>query len=95
MTRKLTPTRRHRDWKDPSWTSIAALRQGLSTETDLAFRKTLFDSNAIEIEAKGIGALLMDEVLHPFYIFQIFSIALWSVDDYYCGSSGGKRAARN
>lgn len=78
--------RPHRDWKDPCWTSIAALRQGLSTDTDLAFRKSLFDSNAIEIEAKGIGALLMDEVLHPFYIFQIFSIALWSVDDYYCGS---------
>ncbi|GAA5992809.1 hypothetical protein JCM10908_001348 [Rhodotorula pacifica] len=72
-----------RDWKDPSWTSIPALRHGLSTETDLPLRKTLFNSNAIEIEAKGIGALLMDEVLHPFYIFQIFSIALWSVDDYY------------
>jgi cation-transporting ATPase 13A2 len=26
----------------------------------------------------------MDEVLHPFYIFQIFSIGLWTVDDYYC-----------
>jgi len=40
--------------------------------------------NAIEIEAKTIGQLLMDEVLHPFYIFQIFSIVLWSIDDYYC-----------
>jgi cation-transporting ATPase 13A2 len=27
--------------------------------------------------------LLFDEVLHPFYIFQIASIILWSLDDYY------------
>lgn len=51
------------------------------------FRTSLFGSNAIEIEAKTIGQLLMDEVLHPFYIFQIFSIILWSIDDYYCSFS--------
>lgn len=78
------PPRLRSDWKDPNWTSIAALRQGLTTDGDVPLRTTLFDRNAIEIEAKSIGALLMDEVLHPFYIFQIFSIALWSVDDYYC-----------
>jgi cation-transporting ATPase 13A2 len=25
----------------------------------------------------------LDEVLHPFYVFQIASILLWSIDDYY------------
>jgi cation-transporting ATPase 13A3/4/5 len=30
-----------------------------------------------------LGQLLVDEVLHPFYIFQIASIILWSLDDYY------------
>ncbi|GAA5848800.1 hypothetical protein JCM8547_006349 [Rhodosporidiobolus lusitaniae] len=78
-----------REWKDPFWTSIPSLRRGISTSSsssngaDLSLRTTLFGSNAIEIEAKSIGALLMDEVLHPFYIFQIFSIVLWSIDDYY------------
>ncbi|GAA6024141.1 hypothetical protein JCM10207_001596 [Rhodosporidiobolus poonsookiae] len=71
-----------REWKSPLWTSLPALRRGLSA-SDLVLRATLFGRNAIEIEAKSVGALLMDEVLHPFYIFQIFSIALWSVDDYY------------
>ncbi|GAA6064384.1 hypothetical protein JCM10212_002917 [Sporobolomyces blumeae] len=71
-----------RDWKDTAWRTIPSLRRGLST-TDHVFRSTLFGSNAIEIEAKSIGQLLMDEVLHPFYIFQIFSIILWSIDDYY------------
>ncbi|GAA6055600.1 hypothetical protein JCM3770_006719 [Rhodotorula araucariae] len=72
-----------REWKDPQWASLAALRRGLSTSADVPLRTTLFGANAIEIEAKTVGQLLMDEVLHPFYIFQIFSIALWSIDDYY------------
>ncbi|GAA6025566.1 hypothetical protein JCM11491_003215 [Sporobolomyces phaffii] len=71
-----------RDWKDITWRTIPSLRRGLPT-TDHVFRTSLFGSNAIEIEAKGLGQLLMDEVLHPFYIFQIFSIILWSIDDYY------------
>ena len=76
------------EWKDPQWSSLSSLRRGLTTSGDVALRTTLFGLNAIEIEAKTIGQLLMDEVLHPFYIFQIFSIALWSVDDYYCASCG-------
>ncbi|EGU11382.1 Ca-transporting ATPase [Rhodotorula toruloides ATCC 204091] len=73
-----------REWKDPTWTSLPQLRRGLSTaSSQLALRTTLFDSNAIEIEAKSIGTLLMDEVLHPFYIFQIVSILLWAIDDYF------------
>ncbi|GAA5912394.1 hypothetical protein JCM5296_001717 [Sporobolomyces johnsonii] len=71
-----------REWKDPSWRTLPSLRRGLST-TDFSLRRTLFGPNAIEIEAKGVGQLLMDEVLHPFYVFQVFSIVLWSVDDYY------------
>ncbi|GAA5929875.1 putative acid anhydride hydrolase [Sporobolomyces koalae] len=71
-----------RDWKDTHWRNIPSLRRGLST-VEHVFRTSLFGSNAIEIEAKSIGQLLMDEVLHPFYIFQIFSIILWSIDDYY------------
>ncbi|GAA5923044.1 hypothetical protein JCM3775_006234 [Rhodotorula graminis] len=72
-----------REWKDPQWSSLSALRRGLTSSGEVALRTTLFGLNAIEIEAKTVGQLLMDEVLHPFYIFQLFSIALWSVDDYY------------
>lgn len=38
----------------------------------------------IEVTSRGIGGLLMDEVLHPFYVFQVLSIILWSFDNYYC-----------
>ncbi|KAK4054952.1 hypothetical protein OIO90_003293 [Microbotryomycetes sp. JL221] len=71
-----------REWKDPSWSSVPVLRRGLPS-VDSADRRALFGPNAIEIAARSTFQLLMDEVLHPFYIFQIFSILLWTVDDYY------------
>lgn len=71
-----------RDWRDPRWTSVKAVTGGLS-EPIREQRRLLFGANAIDIEGKSLVGLLMDEVLHPFYVFQIASILLWSLDDYY------------
>lgn len=60
-----------------------SLRQGL-TSSEAHLRTSLFGSNVIEVASRGIIALLVDEVLHPFYIFQVASIALWMLDNYYC-----------
>lgn len=43
----------------------------------------LYGFNAITIDVKSYFKLLIDEVFNPFYLFQIFSITLWSVDQYY------------
>ncbi|CAH7675289.1 hypothetical protein BY996DRAFT_4588238 [Phakopsora pachyrhizi] len=72
-----------RDWRDPSWSiSIPGLTTGLNKSTHL-YRSKLFGKNAIEIDGKTTLQMLVDEVLHPFYIFQVASIILWSIDDYY------------
>lgn len=71
-----------RDWRDPKWTSARVVAQGLEAGTREQ-RKVLMGANIIDIASKTVGGLLVDEVLHPFYVFQIASIALWSVDDYY------------
>ncbi|KDQ21478.1 hypothetical protein BOTBODRAFT_25926 [Botryobasidium botryosum FD-172 SS1] len=71
-----------RDWRDPSWTSIAVVRNGVDEGT-WEQRRILFGDNAIDIAAKTTVTLLIEEVLHPFYVFQMASIALWSVDNYY------------
>ncbi|CAH6722142.1 vacuolar cation-transporting ATPase Ypk9p [[Candida] jaroonii] len=68
-------------WYDSLWLHTAKM-QGLSQNT-YEERQVIFETNAIEIEEKSIGSLLVEEVLHPFYIFQIFSIGLWLMDDYY------------
>ncbi|KAF8893975.1 hypothetical protein BD779DRAFT_1504591 [Infundibulicybe gibba] len=71
-----------RDWRDPSWTGVSAIQNGVETSTRTQ-RRSLFGSNEIDIEGKSILSLLIDEVIHPFYVFQIASIVLWSLDDYY------------
>ncbi|EJU04071.1 Ca-transporting ATPase [Dacryopinax primogenitus] len=69
-------------WRDPSWKSVKAVQAGLSSAVREQ-RQILFGANVIDVKGKSIGALLIDEVLHPFYVFQVASIILWSIDDYY------------
>ncbi|WVQ96650.1 hypothetical protein IAU59_003756 [Kwoniella sp. CBS 9459] len=71
-----------RDWRDPKWTSARAVAHGLDSHVREQ-RNVLMGDNIIDIASKSIAGLLIDEVLHPFYVFQIASIVLWSLDDYY------------
>ncbi|ORY09897.1 hypothetical protein BCR34DRAFT_486512 [Clohesyomyces aquaticus] len=69
-------------WRDPAWTNIFALREGLDSE-ERDYRELVFGRNMIDIEEKSVGQLLVDEAFHPFYVFQIASLVLWSLDQYY------------
>ncbi len=69
-------------WKDPTWTEVSFLREGLDND-ERDYRELVFDKNLIDIAEKSVGQLLVDEVFHPFYVFQIASLILWSVDEYY------------
>ncbi|KAI0633895.1 Ca-transporting ATPase [Trametes polyzona] len=71
-----------REWRDTSWTGVGSVQNGLQKDVH-AQRMTLFGPNMIDIEGKSTLSLLIDEVIHPFYVFQIASIVLWSLDDYY------------
>lgn len=70
------------NWLDEKWCHYPDIKDGI-TENNYKCRKTIFGDNLIEIKEKSIFKLLIDEVLHPFYVFQIFSIFLWLADDYY------------
>lgn len=69
-------------WKDPSWTNVRLVRSGLDEE-EKDYRERVFGKNTIDIEEKTTMQLLIDEAFHPFYVFQIASLILWSVDEYY------------
>nr|POE65066.1 putative cation-transporting atpase [Quercus suber] len=69
-------------WKDPSWTDVTSVRAGIDGE-EQEIRERIFGQNVIDIEQKSIGQLLVDEAFHPFYVFQIASLVLWSLDEYY------------
>ncbi|KAI1462204.1 hypothetical protein F4805DRAFT_409700 [Annulohypoxylon moriforme] len=69
-------------WKDPTWKRVRALRVGIDGE-EKDHRERVFGTNLIDIQQKSIPQLLIDEVFHPFYVFQIASLILWSLDEYY------------
>lgn len=70
------------NWIDKRWCHYPDLKDGITKEIHMA-RKDIFGNNMIEIKDKSVYALLRDEILHPFYAFQIFSIILWLSDSYY------------
>ncbi|KAG2412653.1 hypothetical protein HFD88_010210 [Aspergillus terreus] len=69
-------------WKDPLWTNAKVMRSGLDAD-DRDSREQIFGTNLIDIQQKSVFQLLMDEAFHPFYIFQLASLLLWSMDQYY------------
>ncbi|KAM9960008.1 hypothetical protein ACTFIW_007241 [Dictyostelium discoideum] len=61
---------------------LRLVENGLS-ENNLQRMKQRFGSNEINFPVKNIPRLLMEEVLHPFFIFQIYSVCLWIAEEYY------------
>ncbi|KAB8232178.1 putative P-type ATPase [Aspergillus alliaceus] len=69
-------------WKDPLWTNAKVMRSGLDAD-DRDSREQVFGKNLVDIQQKPMFRLLMDEAFHPFYVFQLASLILWSLDEYY------------
>ncbi|KAH8821701.1 P-type ATPase-like protein [Xylogone sp. PMI_703] len=69
-------------WKDPTWTDVKTIRAGIDGE-EQEYRELVFGKNLIDIKEKTVPQLLVDEAFHPFYIFQVASLILWSLDEYY------------
>ncbi|CAN3363072.1 vacuolar cation-transporting ATPase Ypk9p [Diutina catenulata] len=74
--------RTNSNWYDGKWLAVKSCGDGVSQSLHDQ-RLEVFGANSIELENKSVGALLVEEVLHPFYVFQVFSVFLWLADDYY------------
>ncbi|NXF13613.1 AT132 ATPase, partial [Smithornis capensis] len=63
---------------DEGWTcaDLHLSQAGLDLQ-DHSTRRKIYGPNLIEVPVKSYGRLLVEEVLNPFYIFQVFSIVLW------------------
>uniref|UniRef100_H2SUA7 ATPase cation transporting 13A2 n=1 Tax=Takifugu rubripes TaxID=31033 RepID=H2SUA7_TAKRU len=66
------------------WTckDLYGFQKGLS-HLEQKFRKCIYGPNLIDVPVKSCASLLFEEVLNPFYIFQLCSITLWIIDNYY------------
>lgn len=70
------------NWTDPDWVDLGNLPNGLSKGVQ-EDRELAFGKNQINLRMKTTSEILFNEVLHPFYVFQVFSIILWGIDEYY------------
>ncbi|KAI1940234.1 hypothetical protein LOZ39_003598 [Ophidiomyces ophidiicola] len=70
------------DWKDPMWANVKSLREGLDAD-ERDRREQVFGQNIIDIHQKSTLQIMIDEAFHPFYLFQVASLILWSLDEYY------------
>ncbi|NXQ79817.1 AT132 ATPase, partial [Nyctibius grandis] len=69
---------------DEGWTCADLhLSQAGLDQQDHSTRRKIYGPNLIEVPVKSYARLLVEEVLNPFYIFQVFSIVLWVCDAYY------------
>ena len=56
-------------------------QEGLSVQ-EQEKRRVLYGKNQIEVKVQSILEILFNEVLGPFYVFQVFSIILWGFENY-------------
>ena len=59
---------------------ILAQSSGLQLENEIQTRRAIYGENIISVVVPPIGRILVDEILSPFYIFQVFSVILWMFD---------------
>lgn len=49
---------------------------------NLQRQKVLYGENIIDIRAKSTMGLLLDQIVHPFNVFQALSVIIWMCEEY-------------
>lgn len=65
-----------------SFCDEATARKAAEHQARRPLLEKIYGLNLITIPVPGPLALLVNEVLHPFYIFQLFSVILWYIEPY-------------
>ena len=60
---------------------LSTLIGGLKSQ-DIADRRKLYGQCQLEVPKPSIMNLMIEEILNPFYLFQVFSVILWFWDEY-------------
>ena len=64
-----------RDWRDPSWSGLTSVQNGLQ-QTVRQQRHALFGNNEVDIEGKSTVSLLVNEVRYRYQGGSITNIGL-------------------
>lgn len=58
---------------------------GYGSSERVAAAMEIWGDNRFEVPVPPFGALLKEQVLAPFFVFQVFCVGLWCLDEYWCG----------
>ncbi len=61
--------------------SLLSMRLGLTPET-VRSRTAEYGPNSLDTNPPNLLRVIITQVVHPFYLFQVFSFVLWMLDDY-------------
>jgi cation-transporting ATPase 13A2 len=70
------------DVRIPCSTILDELSAGVSDEDERRIKKDLYGECLIDVPMPNIFHQLVNEILHPFYLFQVFSVILWLFEEY-------------
>jgi manganese-transporting P-type ATPase len=57
--------------------------RGVQSASDLAAAVKKYGRNVFDIPMPNFWELYKEQALQPFFVFQVFCVALWSLDDYF------------
>lgn len=67
----------------PYQTLHSQFSSGLESESLLSERQSLYGKAVMDVPVPSAFDVFSQEVLHPFFIFQVFSIVLWCIEMYW------------
>jgi hypothetical protein len=56
---------------------------GLSRPADAKLALTKFGRNNLSIPKRAFRSLLLEQMTAPFFVFQVFCVVLWMLDEYW------------
>ena len=66
-----------------TFTNFHDMKEGLSGKRTIKHKRLIFGEALIDVPVPSSFQTFVNELLKPFFVFQIFSIILWCTEEYY------------
>ncbi|TPX75895.1 hypothetical protein CcCBS67573_g02821 [Chytriomyces confervae] len=70
------------NWKDSCWGHTDNVKEGIAKSERVTNRASVFGENQINIHQRHPLGMIVDEILDPFFMFQVACMVQWFMDEY-------------